>query len=81
MTFGDALVALREGKHLYRVGWDAKAMWIRMFYEWQAREGDRIFPRTKPFIAVRITTGEFVPWAASQTDLLETDWEEWPRHE
>ena len=74
MTFSDALVALREGKQLYRVGWDAKKMWIKLIRSWSSLDGP-----TKPFIAVRITTGEFVPWAASQTDLLETDWEEWPR--
>ena len=74
MTFGDALVALRKGKKLYRAGWDAKKMWISLISDWAL-----IGKKVRPFIAVRITTGEFVPWAASQTDLLETDWEEWPR--
>lgn len=38
-------------------------------------EFDMPKPILSPFIGMKTATGEFVPWLASQTDLLSDDWE------
>lgn len=69
MNFGEALEALKQGYRVLRPGWNGHGMWLRLEPadgEWQA------------FIAMRTVQGSFVPWLASQTDLLAEDWEVLP---
>lgn len=69
MDFGAALAALREGKHVARTGWNGRGMWLGL----QLPDGTS--KMTAPYIFMRTATGELVPWLASQTDMLATDWE------
>lgn len=70
MSFSEALERLREGKFLARAGWNGKDMWVRL----QVPEaGSKM---TLPYIYMRTAQGDFVPWLASQTDILALDWEE-----
>lgn len=74
MDFGQALHALRNGKRVQRVGWNGKGMWLEYVaakqwsYDQNARE-------TLPFIAMKTADDKFVPWLASQTDILANDWQ------
>lgn len=86
MDFGDALAALRSGRKLSRAGWNGKGMYIVL----QAGYPDGIpvnantaaatgIPegtvcRFRPYLMMFTADGEFVPWVASQTDLLADDW-------
>jgi hypothetical protein len=66
--FETALVALKTGKAAYRTGWNGKGMWVKAHYPVAG------LVITLPYIFMRTADGEFVPWLASQTDLLADDW-------
>jgi len=84
--FGDALRLLRVGHRLSRAGWNGKGMFIVL----QAGYPDGIpinkntaqatgieqgtVCRFRPYLMMFTADGEFVPWVASQTDLLADDW-------
>ena len=66
MDFGAALQQLKVGGKVTRKGWNGKGMWLC----YVPREGTWL-----PFIAMKTVQGGFVPWLASQTDMLAEDWE------
>ncbi len=81
LSFGQAIEALKSrwGVRVARKGWNGKNMWIAYVNAgWSAHhEVAAIVPEhTLPFIVMYSATGEFVPWLASQTDMLADDWEE-----
>ena len=54
-----------------RSGWNGKGMWIEL-----ATEFDTAGTTCRPsFIVMKTAQGGWVPWVASQTDILATDWE------
>ena len=70
MNFGKALELLFEGKKVGREGWNGKGQYIAL------QEPDEASKMKKPYLYISPVDGEFVPWIASQTDLLATDWAE-----
>lgn len=74
MDFGDAIKAMRDGKFVARTGWNGKNMFLRIR---MAADGDQSrtpnFPM-RSFIVMKDAEGWEVPWLASQTDMLSTDW-------
>jgi Protein of unknown function (DUF2829) len=84
LTFGLAIEALKLGKKVCRQGWNGKGMWLKLvemdFYsivekkiginmgygydEWNLL----------PWIGMKTVDNKFVPWLASQTDMLSEDW-------
>jgi len=66
--FGVALVALRAGRSVCRVGWNGKGMWLRL------QVPDEHSKMTLPYIYMSTASGDLVPWLASQTDILSNDW-------
>lgn len=70
MTFGDALTALKNGKQVFRTGWNGKGMYLTL------QQPDENSKMTLPYIYMRTAQGDFVPWFASQTDMLAEDWQE-----
>lgn len=74
MTFGEALAALKSGEQVARRGWNGKGMWLFMVGPWNYLGGeDNRYPRP-PFIAMKTADDKVVPWLASQTDMLASDW-------
>ena len=69
MDFGYALDVLREGGCVHRTGWNGKGMWLAL------QTPDANSKMTLPYIYMSTVTGDRVPWLASQTDILSTDWE------
>lgn len=69
LGFGEALHALRDGKRVCRAGWNGKGMWLGL------QIPDAHSKMTLPYIFMRTVQGDLVPWLASQTDMLATDWE------
>ena len=59
LSFGHAIVALKEGKKVARAGWNGKGMWLRCI---NGRD-------------VQLHNNGFSPWLASQTDVLADDWQ------
>lgn len=75
MDFCYALQSLKEGLKVSREGWNGKGMWIAIS---KPLKCDPIVPfptMTVPFIFMKTVQGDFVPWLASQTDLLAEDYE------
>lgn len=68
MDFGKALEALKDGKKVAREGWNGKGMWINL------QVPDAHSKMTLPYIYMKTACENQVPWLASQTDILATDW-------
>lgn len=66
--FSDALAYLRQGKRVARGGWNGKGMYLAL------QTPDEHSKMRRPYIYMSPVGGELVPWVASQTDLLATDW-------
>lgn len=85
MSFGDALVMLKANKRVARAGWNGKGMWLRMVpsgfydvgcsiaYDCSSTEST-VKTKLLPWIGMKTADGSFVPWLASQTDMLAEDW-------
>lgn len=82
MDFSEALKAMEMGCKVQRQGWNGKGMWLHVViataYEVTfvgqpiKRNADSF--NTLPFIQMKTADNKFVPWLASQTDLLSDDW-------
>lgn len=68
MDFGYALAALRSGQRVTREGWNGAGQFIAL------QVPDEHSKMRKPYLYISPVDGEFVPWLASQTDLLAEDW-------
>lgn len=80
MTFGQAIEALKNGKSVARKGWNGKGMFL--LYVPSEKWGiiDKIglgIPKGNllSWIGIKTANNKFVPWLASQTDMLAEDWE------
>lgn len=87
MDFSDALQNLKNGKKIFRTGWNGKSMYVVLQRGYP--EGIPINENTaesigapvgtvcvfRPYLTMKTVNDEFVPWVASQTDLLEDDWQ------
>lgn len=88
MSFGHAIEAMKRGAKVARAGWNGKGMWLKLIkgrdvqihnngfgpvnehdHDWESR-----VPRMLPWIGMKTADNRFVPWLASQTDMLAEDW-------
>lgn len=80
MDFGDAIRSMKAGKRVSRAGWNGKGMWLRLAgpYIVDQLPGDleTALKTSLLFIEMRTADVQFVPWLASQTDMLAEDWAE-----
>jgi hypothetical protein len=87
MDFSDALQwVVQEGKRIARSGWNDKGMYVS--YQKGYPNGIAINQNTAdatglpvgtvckflPYLMMKTVDGSFVPWLASQTDILAEDW-------
>ena len=86
MNFGKALENLKQGMKVQRQGWNGKGMYLT--YQKGYPEGIAINANTAsatglpvgticrflPYIMMKTVDNAFVPWLASQTDVLAEDW-------
>ena len=68
MDFGQALALLRQGQRVTRRGWNGAGMWVAL------QVPDEHSKMRRPYLYMRPVDGDLVPWVASQSDLLATDW-------
>lgn len=79
VSFGNAIVALKSGARVARAGWNGKGMWLGYIGTYDVshslftNEGDR--GTLLPWIGMHTADNGFVPWLASQTDMLAMDWQ------
>lgn len=86
MNFGQALELLKAGRKVSRAGWNGKGMWLALQRGYpdgiainrNTAEATGIAEGTVcrflPYLIMRTVDGAFVPWLASQTDILGEDW-------
>lgn len=68
LNFGQALQLLRDGKRMSRVGWNGKGQYLEL------QVPDEHSKMSLPYIYITTVDQKLVPWVASQTDLLASDW-------
>lgn len=74
-NFGQALDSLKEGFKVCREGWNGKGMWLKLINNWNGKIGNMPTDyELLPWIGMKTADNKFVPWLASQTDLLAEDW-------
>jgi hypothetical protein len=72
---GWAIKQMRNGLRVARSGWNGKGLWLEL------QVPDEHSKMTLPYVYINYpkdsanTPGARVPWLASQTDLLATDWD------
>ena len=81
-NFGKALIELKSGRKVARKGWNGKGMWLILINgedndicssalnDMKGKTFDLL-----PWIGMKTADDKFVPWLASQTDVLAEDWE------
>lgn len=83
LSFGEALYALKSGDCVARRGWNGKDMYLYLVNSSEffvnSAPLNRILPegtqiKYPAHIDMRTAQGDFVPWVASQTDILAEDW-------
>lgn len=88
--FGTAVEALKQGARVAREGWNGNGMWLTMVYPDDGANVpprpayavyavagivDDATNGCLPWIGMKTADNKFVPWLASQTDLLSEDWQ------
>ena len=73
MTFGLAVEALKAGFKVARIGWNGKGMWLNLVPVEVAQAVAQALDAA-PWIGMKTADNKFVPWLASQTDVLAEDW-------
>lgn len=83
MDFGHALKLLKRGERVARSGWNGKDMFIFLVpgstFEVNRAPLLGIYPEGtvidyRDRLDMRTADGQIVPWVASQTDVLASDW-------
>lgn len=69
MNFGTAVELLKCGHQVARSGWNGKGMYLEL------QRPDAKSKMTVPYVYMFTADEQLVPWLASQTDILSTDWE------
>lgn len=68
IVFGEAIEALKSGNLVAREGWNGKGMYLQICLP---SDDDK---NLLPFIEMKTADDKYVPWLASQTDMLAEDW-------
>ena len=83
VCFGQALEALKRGKKVFREGWNGKNMWLvhiqpmlmmTVYPDYSNKSDEQVQLPSLPYIGMKTADDKFVPWLASQTDMLACDW-------
>lgn len=69
MNFSLALTHVKNGESIHRAGWNGKDQFVNL------QTPDANSKMGLPYLYIRTVDGKFVPWLASQTDILADDWE------
>ena len=80
-NFGTALTALKNGYKLAREGWNGKGMYVKLVNDYNLSDTithteseNTVYAGLLPWIGMKTADNMFVPWLASQTDILAEDW-------
>lgn len=68
LSMGQAILLLKSGARVQRAGWNGKGQYLEL------QVPDEHSKMRHPYIYISPVDGKFVPWLASQTDILADDW-------
>ena len=68
MDFGEALLLLKEGERVTRVGWNASGQYVKL------QTPDEFSKMRRPYLYLCPIDGALVPWVPTQSDVLAEDW-------
>ena len=68
-TFSEALHEVKLNRRIARAGWNGKGMYVFLV---EAKEVDGV--KCDAYLAMKTVQNTYVPWLASQTDILAEDW-------
>ena len=78
MSFGMAIETMKLGLKVARKGWNGKGMWLKLvpngYFDVGCSITEEDAVRLAPWIGMKTSDNTFVPWLASQTDMLSEDW-------
>jgi hypothetical protein len=83
-SFSEALEMIKQGAAMARTGWNGSGMFIYLVQPGdypaaslvaKAHWGAEALVPYGAYLAIKSVNGQVVPWLASQTDLLNSDWE------
>ena len=81
MTYGEAIIAVKQGKRISRTGWNGKNQYVELATDISYRNAageivnanhDAIGNCALAFVG---TSGVQLGWLASQSDMLAEDWQ------
>lgn len=75
--FSEAIKCLKRGLKVCRQGWNGKGMYLAHVNSYQYKVDGEVHKDSlflSPWIGMKTADGKFVPWLASQTDMLAEDW-------
>ena len=78
VSFGHAVELLKSGHRVAREGWNGKGMWLGLVNTGYYDVGCSVIndiDTLLPWIGMKTADNKFVPWLASQTDVLAEDWQ------
>lgn len=75
MKFGEAITLLNAGHKVTRLGWNGKGMWLFLIVgnHWETTRGLEML-EGRPWVGIKTVDNQFMPWVASQSDMLADDW-------
>lgn len=68
MKIGSAIQCMENGEKVSRTNWNGKGMYLEL------QVPDAHSKMTQPYVYMKTVDNNLVPWIASQTDLLASDW-------
>ena len=81
LSFGEATDKMKSGCKVARSGWNGKGMFLFLIsgdcwnFETDIEGVDGCDDiKTLPFICMKTADNKLVPWLASQTDVIASDW-------
>jgi hypothetical protein len=80
LDFGQAIRFLKGGSKVARAGWNGKSMFLIYVpsFDWTIADGLLAGESSLSFgnwIGMKTADNKFIPWLASQTDMLADDWQ------
>ena len=73
LSFGDAITYMKDNNKLSRKNWNGKDMYIFLIEKLYIKTDTKCFEQN-PHLVMRTADGTYVPWLASQSDMLANDW-------
>lgn len=80
MNFGEAIIAVKEGKKIQREGWNGKSQYVELAtcISYKNANGEVVNAKHDAIgnnaLAFVGTSGVQLGWLASQADMLANDW-------